>query len=272
MLVGDNSGTLSACGARSLRSQIAAKFTRGHAPWVEAARFLPVSHAQGSRSCAPLSDHADGRPRLVHPCHVTAPRGGDGGDLTGSDRGAACGRQLDADPLVAVRPEGHAPAGRRAHGRGDVAGPVEVARTSGVEADRAGSWSAAADREGNSNSDAAPTAVPSTSTTKVTGSSCASLSAACASRASNRFLVSGAGAHGFRSSQVSRSAAMLNKTSRSSSVRVRSYGVGRSGIGSTVTLDRAISTPLGLTLIGHSTIRGHSDSYLHAHRSPFRTF
>ena len=146
---------------------------------------------------------------------------------------------------------------------GDRCRPYAAARASGTKLIPASAWRA---NESNSNSDAVPTAVPSTSTTKVTVSSGASLSAARASRASNLSLVSGPGAHGFRSSQVSRSAAMLNKTSRSSSVRVHSNAVGMSGIASTVTLTSAISTPIRRTLIGHSTIPAPRDPCLHAHR------
>ncbi len=75
-----------------------------------------------------------------------------------------------------------------------------------------------------------PTAAPSTSTTKVTASSEASLPFVAACWTSNCSLVSGAGADARRSSQVSRSEAMLNNTSESSAVRARSETAGISSM------------------------------------------
>jgi len=155
-------------------------------------------------------------PSLNHETHL----------LISADRdGVRCDR-LQVDPTEV------APHESEIDKLGDRRRPMPRPRAFGTKLIPASAWRA---NESKSNSDAPPTATPSTSTTKDTVSPGAPLSAARASRASNRSLVRGRGASGFRSSHVSRSAAISNRTSRSSSVRGRSDTLGVSGIARTLT-------------------------------------
>ena len=115
-----------------------------------------------------------------------------------------------------------------------------------------------------SNSVALPAAVPSTSITRDTAASGPPSAAARTSRASKRSLVNGRGACGFRSSQVSRSAAISNRRSRSSSVRGRSDTMGV--LGTAGTLRRPRRSRFWISPAERQSQLGQRRHRPHAHR------